>query len=140
MAYKRNGRMDRINGEVRRELSEILRDSVKDPRVDVKLVSVLRADVTRDLKYCKVYITVLGDEEARKNVAQALKSAGGFLRRELASRLNLRNTPELSFVMDDSIAYGIHIDEVLKQVGVRPLEEEVEAGIPEADGESEEEE
>ena len=138
MAYKRNGRMDRINGEVRRELSEILRDSVKDPRVDVRLVSVLRADVTRDLKYCKVYITVLGDDEARKNVSQALKSAGGYIRRELASRLNLRNTPELTFVMDDSIAYGIHIDEVLKQVGVKPLEEE--ADLPEDDAESEENE
>ena len=138
MAYKRNGRMDRINGEVRRELSEILRDSVKDPRVDVRLVSVLRADVTRDLKYCKVYITVLGGDEARKNVSQALKSAGGYIRRELASRLNLRNTPELTFVMDDSIAYGIHIDEVLKQVGVKPLEEE--ADLPEDDAESEENE
>ena len=102
--------MDRINEQVRRELADILREEVKDPRVDIRLVSVLKVETTKDLKYCKVYVSVLGDDEKRTEVRQALKSAAGFIRRELARRVNLRNTPELSFVMDDSIEYGIHMD------------------------------
>ena len=118
MAGKASGRMERINEEVRRELSEILRDEVKDPRIETPLLSVLKADTTRDLKYCKVYISILGDEKRRDQTAKALKSASGFIRRELAARLNLRNTPEIRFVLDQSIAYGVNmskkIDEVTK--------------------------
>lgn len=116
MAGKTNGRMDRINEEVRRELSEILREEVKDPRVDQHLLSVIKADTSKDLKYCKVFISILGDEEQRMETAKALKSAAGFIRRELAARLNLRNTPELKFVMDDSIEYSIHISQMLKEI------------------------
>ncbi|MBQ7064764.1 MAG: 30S ribosome-binding factor RbfA [Firmicutes bacterium] len=129
--------MDRINGEIRRELSEILREEVKDPRVDIRLVSVLKAETTRDLKYCKVYISVLGDEAMKEEVRTALKSAAGFIRRELASRLNLRNTPELKFVMDDSIEYGIHIDQMLRKIAAElpPEDEEPDgtAASPEAE-------
>jgi len=116
MAGKTNGRMDRINEEVRRELSEILREEVKDPRVDQHLLSVIKADTSKDLKYCKVFISILGDDEQRMETAKALKSAAGFIRRELAARLNLRNTPELKFVMDDSIEYSIHISQMLKEI------------------------
>ena len=116
MAGKTNGRMDRINEEVRRELSEILREEVKDPRVDQHLLSVIKADTSKDLKYCKVFISILGDDEQRTETAKALKSAAGFIRRELAARLNLRNTPELKFVMDDSIEYSIHISQMLKEI------------------------
>lgn len=76
MAGKASGRMERINEEVRRELSEILRDEVKDPRIETPLLSILKADTTRDLKYCKVYISILGDEKRRDETAKALKSAG----------------------------------------------------------------
>ena len=116
MAGKTNGRMDRIDEEVRRELSEILREEVKDPRVDQHLLSVIKADTSKDLKYCKVFISILGDDEQRMETAKALKSAAGFIRRELAARLNLRNTPELKFVMDDSIEYSIHISQMLKEI------------------------
>ena len=137
MTNRRSGRMDRINGEIRRELSEILREEVKDPRVDIRLVSVLKAETTRDLKYCKVYISVLGDEAMKEEVRTALKSAAGFIRRELASRLNLRNTPELKFVMDDSIEYGIHIDQMLRKIAAElpPEDEESDgtAASPEAE-------
>ena len=137
MTNRRSGRMDRINGEIRRELSEILREEVKDPRVDIRLVSVLKAETTRDLKYCKVYISVLGDEAMKEEVRTALKSAAGFIRRELASRLNLRNTPELKFVMDDSIEYGIHIDQMLRKIAAElpPEDEEPDgtAASPEAE-------
>lgn len=118
MAGKSNGRMERINEEVRRELSGILREEVKDPRMDSRLVSVLKADTTRDLKYCKVYVSVLGDQERRDETQQALKSAAGFIRKELAAKLNLRNTPELKFIMDDSIEYSIHISKMLKDYGM----------------------
>ncbi len=124
MAGKANGRMARINEEVRRELSEILRNEVKDPRIDAPLLSVLKADTTRDLKYCKVYISILGDPKMREETAQALKQASGFIRRELAARLNLRNTPELKFIMDDSIEYSIHIAKMLKDYSTEKPEEE----------------
>ena len=124
MAGKANGRMARINEEVRRELSEILRNEVKDPRIDAPLLSVLKADTTRDLKYCKVYISILGDPKMREETAQALKQASGFVRRELAARLNLRNTPELKFIMDDSIEYSIHIAKMLKDYSTEKPEEE----------------
>lgn len=124
MAGKSNGRMERINEEVRRELSEILREEVKDPRMDSRLVSVLKADTTRDLKYCKVYVSVLGDQERWDETQQALKSAAGFIRKELAAKLNLRNTPELKFIMDDSIEYSIHISKMLKDYGMEEDGEE----------------
>ena len=124
MAGKANGRMARINEEVRRELSEILRNEVKDPRIDAPLLSVLKADTTRDLKYCKVYISILGDPKMREETAQALKQASGFIRRELAARLNLRNTTELKFIMDDSIEYSIHIAKMLKDYSTEKPEEE----------------
>jgi ribosome-binding factor A len=126
MAGKSNGRMDRINEEVRRELSEILREEVKDPRLDNCLLSVLKADTTKDLKYCKVYISVLNSKQPKEDIEKALKSAAGFIRRELAYRLNLRNTPELKFIMDDSIEYSIHISKVLQEYNVPEGNEEAE--------------
>jgi len=112
---KAYGRMSRINEEIRRECSEILREEVKDPRLSGALLSVLKTDTTQDLKYCKIYISILGNEEARKAAGDILKKAAGFIRRELAHRLNLRSTPELTFIMDDSIEYSIHIAKLLKE-------------------------
>ena len=107
----------RINMEVQRELSELIRSGIKDPRIH-PMTSVVAVEVTPDLKYCKAYVSVLGDEEAGKATIEGLKSAEGFVRRELARRVNLRNTPQIRFILDQSIEYGVHmshqIDEVAK--------------------------
>ena len=108
----------RINEEVLRELSNIIRGEIKDPRIN-PMTSVVAVEVTPDLKTCKAYISVLGDEASQQSTMKGLKSAEGYIRRELARTLNLRNTPELTFVMDDSIEYGINmskrIDELKKE-------------------------
>ena len=106
-------RIDRISEEVKRELSVVIRE-LKDPRLP-NMVSVVTVRVTKDLKYAKAYISVMGSEEVQKNALEALKSASGFIRREIGHRINLRITPEFSFVLDNSIEYGAHINEVLKK-------------------------
>lgn len=125
-ARKNQNRGVRINEAVREEMCMILRD-LKDPRVDL-MTSVVKTDTTRDLKYCKIYVSVLGDEEKKSEVQEALKSASGFIRRELARRLNLRNTPELSFILDDSIEYSIHMEERFKEVRQADEEKRRELG------------
>lgn len=108
-----------INGEVQKELSRIISMEVKDPRIN-PMTSVVAVEVTPDLKFAKAYISVLGDEESKKSTQEGLKKASSFIRRELARRLNLRNTPEITFVLDQSIEYGINmskmIDEVTKNI------------------------
>lgn len=109
----------RINGEVQRELSNIIRGEIKDPRIN-PLTSVVAVEVAPDLKTCKAYISVLGDEESQANTLAGLKSAEGFIRSKLAKTVNLRNTPEIRFVLDQSIEYGVKmskmIDEVTKDI------------------------
>ena len=107
-----SNRIGRINDEIRRELSDILR-TVKDPRVSQAMVTITHVDTTSDLRYARIYVTAL-DRTGEKDLMRGLKSAAGFLRRELGSRLNLRYTPELQFIADDSIAYGAHILEILR--------------------------
>ena len=107
-------RIDRISEEVKRELSAVIRD-LKDPRLPA-MISVVNVRVTKDLKFAKAYISIMGDDKTVKDGMEALKSAGGFIRREIGHRLNLRNTPEFTFVADDSIAYGSHINEILKEL------------------------
>ena len=111
-----SSRVQRINEEVTRELATLLR-GVKDPRVSGVMLSVVRGAVTNDLRWCKVYLSALGDCD-QKELRQGLKSCSGFLRRELAQRLRLRYTPELVFVLDDSIAYGAHIAQVLNTLDI----------------------
>ncbi len=108
-------RIDRISEEVKRELSMIIRD-LKDPRLSKAVVSVVNVNVTKDLKFAKAYISVLGSEDLQKGAMDALKSASGFIRKEVGHRVNLRNTPEFTFVLDNSIEYGAHINEVLKNL------------------------
>ena len=110
-----SNRIGRINEEIQRELSNLIR-TVKDPRV-TGLISVTSVDTTTDLKFCKVYISVL-DKSDVNQVLKGLKSASGYLRRELGRSLNLRNTPELTFVRDDSIDYGAHILDMLRDPNV----------------------
>ena len=115
MPYNRN-RMERISEEVTRELAMLLRD-VKDPRVSQTMLSVVRCEVTNDMRWCKVYLSALGDCD-EKELKRGLKSCSGFLRRELAQRLSLRYTPELVFVLADSIAHGAHIAAVLNTLDI----------------------
>ncbi|MCR4743856.1 MAG: 30S ribosome-binding factor RbfA [Lachnospiraceae bacterium] len=111
---KNSTKNNRINGEVMRALSEIIRE-VKDPRVDL-FTSVTDVIVAPDLKTCKVFVSVLGDDEKRRNTLEGLNSAKGFIRRELAHIVNLRNTPELKFFMDDSIEYGVDMSKKIEDV------------------------
>ena len=104
----------RINGEVQRELSNIIRE-LKDPRVGI-MTSVTAVEVTPDLKYCKAYISVLGDDKTKAETLAGLKSAAGFIRRELARTVNLRNTPEIKFIMDESIEYGMRMSKLIDDV------------------------
>lgn len=116
---KTSHKSQRVNGEIQRELSVIISREIKDPRI-APMTSVTDVMVTQDLKYCKVYISVLGDENVANDTILGLKSAAGYIRRELARRVNLRNTPELSFVLDTSISYGMEmskkIDEVMSNI------------------------
>ena len=118
----------RINGEVQKALSEIIRSELKDPRVH-PMTSVVQVSVTPDLKICKAYISVLADEEQEKDTIRGLKSAEGYIRTKLAHTVNLRNTPQIRFILDQSIEYGVNmsklIDDVNKDV-VREAEEEQE--------------
>ena len=116
MPYNRN-RMERISEEVTRELAMLLRD-VKDPRVSQTMLSVVRCEVTNDMRWCKVYLSALGDCD-EKELKRGLKSCSGFLRRELAQRLSLRYTPELVFEVDHSIEYGAHINQVINSLDIR---------------------
>lgn len=105
----------RINGEVQKELSRIISREIKDPRIS-PMTSVVSVEVTPDLKYCKAYISVLGDEKAQADTVAGLKSAIGFIRSELAHSVNLRNTPEITFCLDQSIEYGVHMSKLIDDV------------------------
>ena len=109
----------RVNVEVQRELSNIIRGGIKDPRV-APMTSVIAVEVAPDLKTCKAYVSVFGDDKAAADTIKGLQSAEGYIRRELARKLNLRNTPEIRFVIDQSIAYGVamskKIDDVTKDI------------------------
>jgi len=105
----------RINGEVQKELSRIISMEVKDPRIN-PMTSVVAVEVTPDLKFAKAYISVLGDEESRNATEVGLKKAAPFIRSQLARSLNLRNTPELTFVMDQSIEYGVNMSKMIDDV------------------------
>lgn len=111
----------RINGEVQRELANIIRGGIKDPRIS-PLTSVVAVEVAPDLKTCKAYISVLGDSEAQKATLAGLKSAEGYIRRELAHTVNLRNTPEIRFILDQSIEYGVHMSKIIDEITAKDEE------------------
>lgn len=105
----------RINGEVQRELADIIRGEIKDPRIN-PLTSVVAVEVAPDLKTCKAYMSVLGDEQSAKDTLAGLNSAKGFIKNRLAKSINLRNTPDITFVMDQSIAYGVEMSKKIADV------------------------
>lgn len=118
----------RINEEVLRALTDIIRNNVKDPRVDPMRTSVTDVEVAPDLKTCKIYISILGDDDQKKDTMTGLKSSGGFIRHELAEKVNLRNTPELTFIEDDSIEYGVRMSKLIDEVTARDRANEKEDG------------
>ncbi len=105
----------RVNTEVQRELSNIIRNEIKDPRIS-PMTSVVAVDVTPDLKYAKAYISVLGNEEEQTDTIKGLKSAEGYIRKQLASSINLRNTPQITFLLDQSIEYGVNMSKLIDEV------------------------
>lgn len=100
---------------MQKELSNIIRNEIKDPRIH-PMTSVVAAEVAPDLKFCKAYISVLGDEEAQKSTIQGLKNASSYIRTKLAQSVNLRNTPQITFVLDQSIEYGVHMSKLIDEV------------------------
>lgn len=112
---KNNNRMIRINDEIKKEVAEIIRSELKDPRIGA-ITSVLKVDTTNDLKFCKVYVSILGDKTKKEEVMQVLKNASGFIRKQVAMKINLRNTPEFKFELDESLEYSIRISKLIDEV------------------------
>lgn len=124
---KNNTRISRINDEILKELSLIIRAELKDPRIGV-MTSVVRVETTTDLKYCKVYVSVLGNAEEKDNVIKGLRNASGFIRRLIAQRVNLRITPEFTFKLDESAEYAIHMDQLMSQISKDLKEKDADEG------------
>jgi hypothetical protein len=113
----------RMNAEVRKEIQSVVMNGLKDPRVS-PMTSITDAKVTPDLKYCTVYVSVLGGEQELEETLEGLRRASGYLRSELARTVNLRITPELRFVPDRSLEYGAHIDSILEELNLNPEDDE----------------
>ena len=105
----------RINGEVQRVLAEVIRGEIKDPRIS-PLTSVVAVEVAPDLKTAKAWISVYGDEQVIADTLEGLKSAEGYIKNQLAKKINLRNTPEIRFIVDESIAYGVRMSKLIDDV------------------------
>ena len=135
MANKNKGgaayKTARINEEISRELTDILR-TVKDPRISGAFLSIVGVDTTPDLKYCKVRFSVYGGDA--KEVGKGLRSASGYIRRELAARLNLRLTPELTFLADSSLEHGAHISALIESLHIESTKDEKNGEENESDG------
>lgn len=105
----------RVNAEVQHELANLIREGIKDPRIH-PMTLVTAVEVAPDLKTCRAYISVMGNEEAKNNTIAGLKSAEGYIRRQLAKNINLRNTPEIRFILDESIEYGVAMSKLIDEV------------------------
>lgn len=110
-----NHRVNRISEEVKRVISDIIRNDLNDPRIST-MCSVVAADVTPDLRYARVYVSVLGNEEEKQRTMNGLSSAAGFIRRELGKKIELRYSPEVIFELDNSIEHGAYINKLIKEV------------------------
>jgi len=121
---KNNNRFERINEELRKEISNIISFELKNPNA-TGLISITKVKVTNDLKFAKVYVSILNSKNVKDTLA-ALKKSSGFIRSEIAKRVNLRQTPELIFELDDSMEYGAKIDTILKDImkDIKPEDEQ----------------
>ena len=115
----------RVNGEVHRVLAEIIRSEIKDPRIN-PMTTVVSVEVAPDLKTCKAWISVLGNEESQKDTLAGLRSAEGYIKNQLARKINLRNTPEIRFIIDQSIEYGVTMSKLIDDVNRADNEKKVE--------------
>ena len=115
----------RINAEVQHELADLIRGGIKDPRIH-PMTSVTAVEVAPDLKTCRAYISVLGNEEEKRNTMEGLKNAEGYIRRQLAKTINLRNTPEIRFILDESIEYGVAMSKLIDEVSKKEDAQEVQ--------------
>lgn len=111
----KSNRIARVNDEMLREISNVIRSELKDPRVSA-MTSVTKVDTASDLSHAKVYVSILGDDSQKAEVMEGLKNAVGFIRSQLAASINLRVTPKISFVLDDSLEYGMKIDRMLREI------------------------
>lgn len=126
---KKNGnqnRLDRINDGILRETSDLIRSEIKDPRLPL-MTSVTKVDTTRDLSYCKIYVSVMGTKDEQGDAMEALKSSAGFLRSQLAKRINLRNTPELKFIIDETMDYSFKMSKLIDEANQLNKEENDDA-------------
>jgi len=112
---KTNVRTTRINDEIAQQTAQIIRSELKDPRIST-VTTVVKAEATKDLKLCKVYVSILGDKEEKVRALEGLQNAAGFIRKQLAANINLRSTPEIKFVLDESLDYSMRIDEIIKGI------------------------
>ena len=112
MQYKRS---DRLGLEIQRALADIIRNDLHDPRVG-SMCSIVKTELSNDLQYCKVFVTVYGSDEEKKHTFEGLEKAKGFIKRQLSDHISVRKMPELTFVPDDSIEYSIHISEILDKI------------------------
>lgn len=115
----------RVNAEVQHELANLIRGGIKDPRIH-PMTSVTAVEVAPDLKTCRAYISVLGNEEEKRNTLDGLKNAEGYIRRQLAKTINLRNTPEIRFILDESIEYGVAMSKLIDEVSKKEDAQEVQ--------------
>lgn len=118
---KNSVKITRINSEVQREISQIIREEIKDPRIH-PMTSVMSVEVTPDLKFAKVFVSVFGSEEEKEKTMEGLKKSASFARVQLAKKMNLRNTPELTFVLDNSIEYGVNMSKRIDEVNAKSKE------------------
>jgi len=114
-AGKAGTRLTRINDEIARVTAEVIRSEMSDPRIS-SVVSVMRAETTNDLKYCKIWISVLGDQDKQASTMEALNASTGFIRKRIADIVNLRSTPEITFAFDDSIEHGMRMRKLIEEV------------------------
>ena len=113
---KTNGRTTKINDEIKRVVSSLVQFEIKDPRINAVLLSVLKVETTTDLKLCKIYVSVFGDEAQKKNALDGLKNASGYIRKELADIIDLRHTPELRFMLDETAEYAMKMDALMEKL------------------------
>lgn len=119
MAKYRTGR---VNEEMKKEISNIIQNDLRDPRINTAMVSVVRTEVTKDLKYAKIYISIFDKDNHEAEIFSIIKNSASFIRKEVSQRINLRITPELLFQLDKSIEQGMHIDELIEKIkGNKPL-------------------
>lgn len=108
-------RLGRVNEEFKRQISYIIQNELRDPRIDT-MISVTSVEVSKDLKYAKVFVSIFGNDESKNTAFEILKSSSGFVRKELSQKVNMRYTPEIVFKMDDSIEHGMHIDSIINKI------------------------